>query len=171
MQVGSLSWQGCAKSLAWSASKKSARCDGLSGIICEQPTPYLQEACFGRSCVLGQSSAALPRRGYSIHADRRRFCWRATWPLLRCLTFELRRDRRRDARPGGWMISEAGRRAWWLAVGPRLERGVRQRHARCAPVESVPRPLALLLACHSCLPLRAGDGCAARLQAARHGIG
>ena len=98
-------------------------------------------------------------------------CWSQHRPLLRGLTFELRRDRRRDARPDGWMINKAGRRAWWLAVGPRLERGVRQRHAKCAPVEGVPRPLALLLACHSCLPLRASDGCVAGLQAARHEIG
>ena len=41
------------------------------------------------------------------------------------LTFELRRDQREDARPDGGMISKAGRRAWRLAVGPRLERGVR----------------------------------------------
>jgi len=30
------------------------------------------------------------------------------------------------------MISEASRRAWWLAVGPRLERGVRPRRRRDA---------------------------------------
>jgi hypothetical protein len=51
---------------------------------------------------------------------------------LRSLTFELRRDRRQGARPDGWMINRAGRRAWWLAVGPRLERGVR-RHLGHAP--------------------------------------
>jgi hypothetical protein len=50
----------------------------------------------------------------------------------RGLTFELRRDRRRDARPDGWMINKARRRAWWLAVGPRLERGVRRRCVHAA---------------------------------------
>ena len=45
---------------------------------------------------------------------------------LRSLTFELRRDRRQDARPGPVkMYSVPPARAWWLAVGPRLERGVR----------------------------------------------
>ena len=46
---------------------------------------------------------------------------------LWCLTFELRRDRRQDARPGPVkMYSVPPARAWWLAVGPRLERGVRR---------------------------------------------
>jgi hypothetical protein len=44
---------------------------------------------------------------------------------LRSLTFELRRGRRQSARPGGWMITITRSRAWWFAVGPRLERGVR----------------------------------------------
>ena len=40
-------------------------------------------------------------------------------------TFELRRDRREGARPGLWRMYLATGRAWWLAVGPRLDRGVR----------------------------------------------
>ena len=47
--------------------------------------------------------------------------------VLRDLTFELRRARRGGARPAGRMICLTWRRAWWLAVGPRLERGVRPR--------------------------------------------
>ena len=50
----------------------------------------------------------------------------------RCLTFELRRDRRQSARPGGGMINLTWSRAWWFAVGPRLERGVRPRSAAVA---------------------------------------
>ena len=49
------------------------------------------------------------------------------------LTFELRRDRRKDARPGlAKMYRVPPGRAWWLAVGPRLERGVRRRCDVCA---------------------------------------
>jgi hypothetical protein len=45
------------------------------------------------------------------------------------LTFELRRDQRQDARPGlAKMYRVPSDRAWWPAVGPRLERRVR-RHA------------------------------------------
>ena len=53
--------------------------------------------------------------------------WRAGWSAeaLRGLTFEVRRDRRQSARPGGRMISLTWSRAWWFAVGPRLDRGVR----------------------------------------------
>ena len=46
--------------------------------------------------------------------------------ISRGLTFEVRRDRRRDARPRPqkmYTVPVAG--AWWLAVGPRLDRGVR----------------------------------------------
>ncbi len=41
------------------------------------------------------------------------------------LTFELRRDRRQGARPARCKMNHCTARAWWLAVGPRLERGVR----------------------------------------------
>ena len=53
---------------------------------------------------------------------------RPTRRTLSCrgLTFEVRRDRRQDARPARWMIASAASRAWWLAVGPRLERRVRR---------------------------------------------
>ena len=45
-----------------------------------------------------------------------------------CPTFELRRGRRRDARPGPVkMYRVPPARAWWPAVGPRLDRGVRRR--------------------------------------------
>ena len=54
----------------------------------------------------------------------------ATMVGLRGLTFELRRDQRQDARPGPVkMYSVPPARAWWLAVGPRLERGVRPHRA------------------------------------------
>ena len=43
------------------------------------------------------------------------------------LTFELRRGRRQDARPGlAKMYRVPPDRAWWRAVGAPLERGVRQ---------------------------------------------
>ena len=50
----------------------------------------------------------------------------------RGLTFEVRWDRRQGARPGLATMIPHNRqsRAWWLAVGPRLDRGVRpQRRA------------------------------------------
>ena len=90
---------------------------------CSQAVRTVRKAVGGRE----------PRSGCSRSA-----CWtREARPLgrvvlkqdadarKRCLTFELRRDRRRDARPDGCMIDKGGRRAWWLAVGPRLERRVR----------------------------------------------
>src|SRR5882762_3196449 len=46
---------------------------------------------------------------------------------LRRLTFEVRRGRRWDARPARPMITNTVARAWWPAVGPRLDRGVRLR--------------------------------------------
>ena len=46
---------------------------------------------------------------------------------LRGLTFEVRRGGRWDARPARPMICLAASRAWWPAVGPRLDRGVRPR--------------------------------------------
>ena len=42
------------------------------------------------------------------------------------LTFELSGSQRRDARPGLWKMPRTTDRAWWLAVGAPLERGVRQ---------------------------------------------
>ena len=45
---------------------------------------------------------------------------------MRGLTFEVRRDRRQDARPGPVkMYRVPPARAWWPAVGAPLERGVR----------------------------------------------
>ena len=44
---------------------------------------------------------------------------------LRGLTFELSERQRWDARPGLWKMRHATDRAWWLAVGAPLERGVR----------------------------------------------
>ena len=41
--------------------------------------------------------------------------------VLRDLTFEVRRDRRWDARPARPMITNTVARAWWPAVGPRLD--------------------------------------------------
>ena len=40
---------------------------------------------------------------------------------LWCLTFELSRARREDARPALRMMNLTVARAWWLAVGARLE--------------------------------------------------
>src|SRR5438876_5281546 len=44
---------------------------------------------------------------------------------LRCLTFELRRDRRYCAWPARRIMYQGASRAKCNAVGPRLERGVR----------------------------------------------
>jgi hypothetical protein len=49
---------------------------------------------------------------------------------LRGLTFELSGRRRQDARPGLWRMYRATDRAWWLAVGAPLERGVRPRRGQ-----------------------------------------
>jgi hypothetical protein len=69
---------------------------------------------------------------------------------LCCLTFELSRHQRWDARPGPQkMYTVPVARAWWPAVGARLERGVRRhfsvRHERSrsdtAPGTPVMSPL------------------------------
>ena len=71
--------------------------------------------------------AALLICGCSIHADRRTSCWPTHAAFLGCLTFELSRHRRWDARPGlAKMYRVPPDRAWWPAVGARLERGVRR---------------------------------------------
>src|SRR5882724_11589126 len=44
--------------------------------------------------------------------------------VLRDLRFEVRRGRRWDTRRARPMISLTASRAWWPAVGPRLDRGV-----------------------------------------------
>ena len=52
----------------------------------------------------------------------------AEYGEFRGLTFELRRDQRRDARARlAKMYRVPPDRAWWPAVGARLERGVRHR--------------------------------------------
>jgi hypothetical protein len=49
------------------------------------------------------------------------------------LTFEVRRDRRQDAKPGPVkMYPVPPARAWWPAVGPRLDRRVRPHSSRAA---------------------------------------
>ena len=54
---------------------------------------------------------------------------RNSW-TFRGLTFEVRRDRRQDARPGlVKMYRVPPARAWWPAVGPRLDRRVRPHYA------------------------------------------
>ena len=62
---------------------------------------------------------------------------------LCCLTFEVRRDQRWDARPGlAKMYRVPPDRALWPAVGPRLDRGVRR--SRCqvdAPTGGAPPSL------------------------------
>jgi hypothetical protein len=95
--------------------------------------------------------AALPKRGMCPatspeRADRAAMPKRGPCPrrrVSRGLTFEVRRDRRWDARPDGRIIDNTGRRAWWPAVGPRLDRGVRPQlgksasgKVRCAPQRS-----------------------------------
>jgi hypothetical protein len=64
---------------------------------------------------------------------------------LRRLTFELSGRQRQDARPGlVKMYRVPPDRAWWLAVGAPLERGVRHQTAmRCASA-SCARVLMLL---------------------------
>ena len=47
-----------------------------------------------------------------------------------CLTFEVRRGRRKSAGPAGRMINRTWKRARWFAVGPRLDRGVRAHSVR-----------------------------------------
>ena len=69
--------------------------------------------------------AAVPKR--SERGPRRLFSSAASGEgrFLRGPTFEVRRDRRRDARPGlAKMYRVPPDRAWWPAVGPRLDRGV-----------------------------------------------
>jgi hypothetical protein len=65
----------------------------------------------------------------------------ATWPsriemgprrYSRCLTFELRRDRRYCAWPARRIMNQGASRAKCNAVGPRLERRVRQRREHAA---------------------------------------
>jgi len=69
---------------------------------------------------------------------------------FRRLTFELRRDRRQGARPGPVkMYSVPPARGWWLAVGPRLERGVRPRAPAPRPGKSVPSPGELRIQRHT----------------------
>jgi hypothetical protein len=46
------------------------------------------------------------------------------------LTFEVRRGRRQGARPARRMICPTASRAWWLAVGPRLDRRVSRQGER-----------------------------------------
>jgi len=55
---------------------------------------------------------------------------RLAWLSWR-LTFEVRRGRRRGSPPAGGMIRTTRRRAGCLAVGPRLDRGVRPHWLRC----------------------------------------
>jgi hypothetical protein len=54
--------------------------------------------------------------------------------LPRCLTFEVRRDQRRGARPARPMICPTASRAWCHAVGPRLDRRVRPQVADGRPL-------------------------------------
>ena len=48
---------------------------------------------------------------------------------LRCLTFEVSGSQRRGARPARCRINHRSARAWRLAVGSPLDRGVRHRHS------------------------------------------
>jgi hypothetical protein len=68
-------------------------------------------------------TTAVAADGFAMPAKRE-----GGWHICnsRSLTFELRRDRRQSARPGGGMINLTWSRAWRFAVGPRLERGVRR---------------------------------------------
>ncbi len=76
---------------------------------------------FRASALTGVAGCRRCRRRGGIHGIWAHGLW-----CLRRLTFELRRDQRQDARPGPVkMYSVPPGRAWWLAVGPRLERGVR----------------------------------------------
>ncbi len=67
------------------------------------------------------------------------------WHISRGLTFEVTRDRRRDARPARRMIGQGASPAWWPAVGPRVDRGVRPRgvgDAAAGPTATEPNTLA-----------------------------
>ncbi len=90
--------------------------------VANRSRPPLSEA----SCL-----GALPHRDSSAHTEGRSFT-NDTAPCFFwcCLTFELRRDQRHGARPVRCMITKGAARAWWLAVGPRLERRVRPRCRR-----------------------------------------
>jgi hypothetical protein len=79
-----------------------------------------------------------PRKDVPFPANSARGAAVGAWLMLehgamglRGLTFEVRRDRREGARPGGGRIDNARSRAWCIAVGPRLDRGVRP-HCRRA---------------------------------------
>ena len=80
------------------------------------------QACAAR-CAARLLLAALPRCGCSAHGDSRTSCWSTARLALCCLTFELSGRQRQDARPGlAKMYRVPPDRAWWPAVGPRLER-------------------------------------------------
>ena len=77
------------------------------------------------------------------------FCSRVFIVVSRRLPFELTRDQRQDARPGPQkMYTVPVARAWWLAVGPRLERRVRP-----GTTGSRPPTLALMM-CYGGSPSR-----------------
>ena len=61
---------------------------------------------------------AVTRRVFEASPLGRAVMRQCTTVSKRGLTFELRRDRRRDARPDGWMINLTWSRAWRFAVGP-----------------------------------------------------
>ena len=109
----------------------------------------------------GREAVARPKLGATAPTPRRarqpRRCSTATvsWVrsrsngcmALRCLTFEVSRRRRWDARPGlAKMYRVPPARAWWPAVGAPLDRGVRQRCSRGVVAVGPPRP------CNSCWP-------------------
>ena len=77
---------------------------------------------FGRELMSCQRKGQVPKAMPPGRADLKKDANGA----MRGLTFELRRDQRQSARPGGGMINLTWSRAWRFAVGPRLERVVRR---------------------------------------------
>jgi len=83
-------------------------------------------ACQTKVHLTDLCQAAVTRRLFEASPVGRAVMRQCTNVSKRGLTFELRRDQRQDARPGPRiMYTVPVARAWWLAVGPRLERGVR----------------------------------------------
>jgi hypothetical protein len=111
--------------LAASSGSTRARARMASGLAVVSPV----QPVWGRAVSRGFAASWLfssRRQALTLLAHHR--------PCLRCLTFELSRPRRWDARPGlAKMYRVPPDRAWWPAVGARLERGVRHQRAAAGP--------------------------------------
>ena len=93
----------------------------------------------------------------------RRLSMRKAW--LWGLTLEVRRGQRQAARPGlAKMYRVPPDRAWWPAVGPRLDRRVRRRYGRTTATRCFGQLAALELALDDFIGLRAADAAEAWLD-------